>query len=142
MKQDATVFRSQSFIWNDVQRLKNSPWSGTATPVKSGRRVDATFMIVIDANILAAAQVRREGWIAQELRRTDVEGIAPQLLFDDVAVYEAEFSPKPGCIIEMWMQRVAELRSRVRLVSASAIAAVAENALVRAAPFAHADDAS
>ena len=97
--------------------------------------------VVVDANVVAAALIRPEGWTAQELARADVEWFAPSFLMDDLKERGSEYAGKAGCTPLQWARRVAGVARRVRVVSSRDMLLVARHALVRQAEAIDEDDA-
>lgn len=97
--------------------------------------------VVLDANIVAAALIRPDGWTAQELARSDVEWCAPAFLVDELDEHASDYATKAGCTTALWNRRVAKLLHRIRLVPAADIAAAANDPRVRRIEAVDPDDA-
>lgn len=68
---------------------------------------------------MAAALVRPGGWTADQLRRSDVEWVAPGFLFDELSEHAEEYAAKAGCSRREWTKRVDTLTRLVDIVPAA-----------------------
>jgi len=106
------------------------------------RRPGERLRVVVDANVIAAALIRPDGWTAQELEeRDDVEWFAPAFLADELREHASEYAEKAGCTTSQWNRRVAALLRRVRVVPSGDVVGAARDPLVRKAEAVDADDA-
>lgn len=99
------------------------------------------MLVVVDANIIAAALIRPDGWTAHELSRTDVDWCAPAFLVDELEEHATEYAEKAGCTKVVWNRRVAKLVRRIRLVPATDVAEAASDPRVRKVEAVDLDDA-
>jgi predicted nucleic acid-binding protein len=97
--------------------------------------------VIVDANVVAAALIRPDGWTARELSRSDVEWFAPAFLLDELQSHASEYASKAGCGQMQWSQRLARLTARLALVQAAALVAVASHSLGRRAETVDPEDA-
>lgn len=97
--------------------------------------------VVVDANIVAAALIRPDGWTARELTRTDVEWYTPGFLVDELQEHAAEYALKAECTRVLWNGRVAKLLRRIHVVPHSDIATAARDLRVQRVVAIDPDDA-
>lgn len=99
------------------------------------------MLVVVDANIAAAALIRPGGWTARQLEREDVTWLAPSYLFDELAEHEQTYARKAGVDLGEWRDRVESFSRRVQAVEAEAILERADYDLVHRAEDVDPDDA-
>lgn len=99
------------------------------------------MLVVVDANIIAAALIRPDGWTAQELARTDLRWCAPAFLVDELREHAKEYATKAGCTDPVWNRRVADLLRRIHVVPTADVLAAASDPRVRRVEEVDVDDA-
>lgn len=87
--------------------------------------------VVVDANILAAALIRPAGWTANELRRGDVEFLAPYTVTDEISRNLLELSAKADLDPDEFQQRMADLVGRLEVLPVEALTPMRDHPLVR-----------
>ena len=97
--------------------------------------------VAVDANVVAAALLRPEGWSARQFRRVDVRWVAPALLRVELAEHEEALRLKAQCSRPLWRRRRSALLRRLHFVPTSKLVAVAGHPLVRLAARIDPDDA-
>lgn len=97
--------------------------------------------VVVDANVVVAALIRPDGWAASDLRREDVEWIAPSFLLDELRDHEEEYAEKAGCSTAEWRGRLRAVARRMTLSEASDVLSAWDSPLVRRAERVDPDDA-
>lgn len=88
--------------------------------------------VAVDANIVAAALVRPDGWTAGQLARADITFVAPQFIEIELREHEAEYTEKAKCSLDEWRQRVRSVLARLELVQPADLVRFSRHALVLA----------
>lgn len=89
--------------------------------------------VVVDANVLVAALIRPDGWTARELRRDDVEWVAPETILDELRAHEDEIAEKAEVPRATLRRRAASVLKRIDIVPHEHLVAAAESDTVRRA---------
>jgi len=97
--------------------------------------------VVVDANIIAAALIRPDGWTAGQLARADIDWMAPELVALELDEHAAEYAAKAGCSAGEWRRRTEALLTRFRLVPTGVLLAADRSKEVRKAARTDPDDA-
>lgn len=87
--------------------------------------------VVVDANIVAAAAVRPDGWTSLQMERTDMRFYAPDLVREELQEHSAELALRADCTPNEWRTRVQRLLRGITLIPTNRLARHRNHPMVR-----------